>query len=159
MAKRARRTIKIPVIYQQGPIRIEYVDKTPSELDPELARVRESVHRALQILARLSRLKHIAIVSARFQLQNCLSELKPDSSHDDKAKELARINYTMEDTLGLLNRLSNSRIEWLEAARFQLTYGQTPKKRDLAGPTAKETLNEEYGFNESPEGPESLRED
>jgi hypothetical protein len=36
----------------------------------------------------------------------------------------------MEDTLNILATIKHSTIEELQQARFLLTYGQTPKKRD-----------------------------
>ena len=39
----------------------------------------------------------------------------------------------MEDARFNLNKLSQCRVPSVEAARFCLTYGQTPKKRELIG--------------------------
>jgi len=41
------------------------------------------------------------------------------------------LSFIMEDTVSLLNRLRHCRVGNIEKARFILTYGQTPKKREL----------------------------
>lgn len=136
MAKRKKRKApdKVPVVYDDGVTNVEYVGKQKNELRPELERIVYEIKQVLRILQRLRRHRHIIIISARFQLVEALRDLPEElETEEDVANEIARLSFTMEDTLKLLGRLSNSRIPVLEAARFKLTYGQTPKRREPAG--------------------------
>lgn len=131
MAKRKRTPArKIPVRYNDGTTDIDYVARTPSELRDELQRVQEAILEAARILSRLHRTRHIVIKTARFQLEHALRNLPNDSTDEDIAAELARLSYLMEDTLNILNKLTHCRISYLKQARFKLTYGQTPKRRE-----------------------------
>jgi len=129
MAKR-RAPKKVDIIYNDGKNRIEYVARPPSELRRELERVQTRILRAIRILSTMKRIRHIVLRSASFQLRHCLRELSKDASHEEVAEEIARLSFLMEDTLGILGRLSHCRIANLEEARFELRYGQTHKKRD-----------------------------
>ncbi len=132
--RRRRKVKKILIMYDDGEVRRNYVSKAPSELRPELNRVQESIRIVLRILSRLYRTRHPVIVTSRFQLLNGLRSLTlTEMSDEEVAAEIARLSYLMEDTLGLLNKLEHSRTKHLEEARFTLTYGQTPQKRDPAG--------------------------
>jgi hypothetical protein len=112
---------------------IEYVDRAESELRAELERVRDHGFRAAKVLSRIRTGRHVVIVAARFELEHCQRVVPDDASSAWLSAEIARLSYVYQQTLELLNRLSNSRIHWLEETRFLLTYGQTPKKREAAG--------------------------
>lgn len=145
MARRKKRRSgpkKIPIVYQSGTQTIEYVGKTSSELRPEYARVRDAIHRALRVLSRLRRLRQIVLVSARFQLNEALRELPEDASDEQVADEIARLSFVMQDTFDVLAKLEHSRTPFIQEARFILTYGQTPRKREPSG-TYSDSLNNE----------------
>lgn len=133
MAKRRKSAKKFPVCYISSAGEIQYVGRTRAELPRELERVRNSIHAALRILFRLRRVRHKVIVTATFQLRNCLREIPESDDPYWVASEIARLSYIMEDTRKIIDRLKNSRTHWLEQVRFTLTYGQTPKQRDPAG--------------------------
>jgi len=131
MAKRKRSAAnKIPVHYGDGTVAIEYVPRTPPELRAELSRVQRNIRETIRILSTLKRIRHHVIKSVRFQLDQALHKLPDDAADEDVAAEIARLSYLMEDTLNMLNRLTQCRIANIEKARFKLTYGQTPKKRE-----------------------------
>ena len=126
----ARRTRKIPVTYDDGRNVVEYVPRTPTELRREMTRVHEAVQTAVHVMSPLKRKRHAVIKAALFQLRHLLRKLPEEMTDEERATELARISYAMEDTLGILNKLVHCRVSHLETARFILTYGQTPKKRE-----------------------------
>ena len=133
MATKRPRSVprRIPVIYSDGVVRVEYVARAPSELSVEFRRVQRHILETIRILSTMKRIRHHIIKSARFQLSQAIREFEPGTCTEDAiAAEIARLSYLMEDTLNILNRLSCCRVANLEAARFKLTYGQTPKKRD-----------------------------
>ncbi len=132
MAKR-KAPKKVRVYFEGDRGLIEYVPRAPSDLRPELERVQADIRLTLRILHRARRYRHVAVSTARFQLENCLRDTPAGASDEWLADEIARLSYVMEDTLGILNRLKHSRMHYLEEARFRLTYGQTPKKRDPPG--------------------------
>jgi len=121
---------KIPIRYVDGNEHVEYVPRTSKELKTELERIQLAIRRALRVLSKLRRKRHIVLVTVRFQLRNCLKEIVNDASDEAVADEIARLSYVMEDTVMLLEHLKHSRIPCLEEARFLLTYGQTPKQRE-----------------------------
>ena len=145
MARRRKKAgpRKVRVAWTEADGRVlEYVPRLPGELRGELERVTDSVRRALRILWPVRRLRHHCIVSARVQLQNCLRDVPADADEDWRANEIARLSYVMHTALGMLDQLRNSRVKWLGEARFTLTYGQTPKKREPAGSYGAGTGNE-----------------
>lgn len=135
MAKRKRKAARrIPVIWvTAGGQTIEFVERAPSELAPELARVADHGVRAAKVLSRLKRLRNVHIVRARFELGHCQQEVPDLASHEWLAGEIARLSYVYKQVLDELNKLCHARTRWLEEARFLLTYGQTPQKREPAG--------------------------
>lgn len=134
MARRRRKVKKVVIKYDDGSVYRNYVGKTSSELRPEIERILESIRIVLRILTRLRRTRHPVIITSRFQLLNGIRELSLDDMTDEEiANEIARLSYLMEDTLSQLNKLEHSRTHHLEEARFRLTYGQTPQKREAAG--------------------------
>jgi hypothetical protein len=137
MKKKKPPKIRHPIIYDKAAEPIEYVGKYTHELKPEIARLLETIQEAKALLDRLSRFRHIAITTAKFQLANTSSD--PDLAIEALPKEIARLNYLMEDSLGLLNILCDSKLHWLEQARFKLTFGQTPRKREMVGQKDKHT--------------------
>lgn len=145
MARRKRRLPKkLPVVWttDDGTV-VEYVPRIASELRPEFERVREHGLRAARVLSRLKRHKNIILVSARFELEHC-HQAPPEGAGDEwYAREIARLSYVYEQTHQLLSRLVNSRIQFIENARFLLTYGQTPTKREPATSYSKPQDDEE----------------
>ena len=136
MARRRRRAKgprKVPIRYQTADQRVDYVPRRPAELPVELDRVRTGILRALRVLNRMKRIRHSAIVGARFQLEQALCDVPAGASEEWMADEIGRLSFVMADSLKLLSQLCHSRTHWLEEARFILTYGQTPKKREPAG--------------------------
>lgn len=122
---------KVPVRFHDGCSVIEYVSRTPKELQTEIERVRRSRLEALRVLRRVKRIRHPAVLSARFQLIVCdTPQSADDMSPKQKAEELARMSRALELARDTLGRLSNSRVRWLEEARFVLAYGSTPRCRD-----------------------------
>lgn len=141
---------KIRVHYQD----IEYVPRARADLRPELGRVQSELKLAIRILFRARRYRHVAVSTARFQLENCLREIPEGASDQWLADEIGRLSYVMEDTLGILNRLKHSRVHYLEEARFKLTYGQTPKKRDPPGSAGQKGRSSGSVDHEGPDGTE-----
>ncbi len=121
---------KYRVRYSDGALTINYVDRTAPELRAELDRVQRAVLSGVRILAGILRLRHALIISAYVQLKQCLREIPADAPPEDMAAEIARLSYVMGTLVESLGKLSNSRINNLQEARFTLTYGQTPKKRE-----------------------------
>jgi hypothetical protein len=117
--------VKPAVVYDDGLRRVDYVGRAHSEVNAEILRVAHRLELALRKLRTMRRTQHPAVRAAIFLLQN----IKPDlTSH--AAKELARISYLMGDALETLAVIKNSNADYLKEARFNLLYGQTPKKRD-----------------------------
>jgi hypothetical protein len=116
---------KPAVVYDDGIRRVDYVGKLPHEVQGEIQRVCRHIDMTLRLLKPMSRTQHPAVRAAIFVLQN----IEPDrSSHQHK--ELARISYLMETALNMLSKMTNSKADYLQSARFNLLYGQTPKRRD-----------------------------
>ncbi len=141
MARAKRKTaskIKIPVIYSHGKDHIIYVARLPAELAAEHARVVVCLGKALHQL-KLLRSPHPAVATARTQLEHCDCQLPEQATHYDIAKRIATLSFTMADTFQILAALSNSNVDRLKEARFQLTFGQTPKQRDLTPVEATES--------------------
>ena len=133
----AKRRLKVPITYKTPDgVLIEYVPRYSSELVRELARVYTAVLQANRVLATLSRVRHIAIQSVHFQMANALRAPLSEFDELTASDEIARLSFIMEDAVGILSTLTNSRTANLQQLRFVLTYGQTPKKRDQ--PFAKE---------------------
>jgi hypothetical protein len=109
---------------------VDYVDRTEPELRQELARVQQAVSDGARMLTPILRIRNPVIVSAYTQLRYVLQSLPPDAPPEQMADEIARLSYVMEQTVELLDTLSNSRVNNLQEARFTLTYGRAPKKRD-----------------------------
>jgi hypothetical protein len=122
-----RKTIKVkpPVVYDDGIRRVDYVGRAHCDVNTEIRRVAHHLMLALRKLRIMRRVQHPAVRAAIFLLQN----IKPNvESHS--AKELARVSFLMGDALQTLSVLKNSNADFLKEARFNLLYGQTPKKRD-----------------------------
>lgn len=127
----ARRTPhKYRVCYSDTQTTINYVDRTATELRSELERVQAAVLSGVRILAGILRLRNALIIGAYVQLKHCLREIPATAAPEEVAMEIARLSHIMGVLVESLNKLSNSRINNLQEARFILTYGQTPKKRE-----------------------------
>jgi hypothetical protein len=133
MAKRRRSTVKVPIRFRLGDITVEYVSRAEDQVWNEYCRVRNAVLDATRILNLLKRIRHPVLVTARVQLAHVLDDVQEDAELDVVAAEIARLSYVMDDTVTVLAGLKHCRVPHLQAARFALTYGQTPKKRDPAG--------------------------
>lgn len=143
-----KKNIKYPIVWTSNGEEFVYVDKLTPELRPEYRRLADSIRLGIRMLSFMRRIRHPAIVSARFNLLNA-GVVDPDSLSDEQvALELGRLSHLMHDTVTLLNQLSGSRIDHLEQARFQLTFGQVPKKRDLHGPSKQKERYETIDDNE-----------
>lgn len=129
MARRA--VYKVKVRYTDDRTAIDYVDRLPSELRPELDRIQRAVLDTVRILSQLLRLRNAIVISAYVQLKHLVRELPEGTPAEDLAAEIARLSYVMSTIVASLDTLTHSRIKNLQEARFALTYGQTPKKRDL----------------------------
>lgn len=137
---------KLPVRYCDDTGCIDYVSRTPPELATELERVQKSRLDAIRILSRVRRVRHPAVLSAKFQLLVCGGGKAETPT--DKATELARLSRAMELACQTLGRLRNSRVQWLEEARFVLTYGTASKQRERATGFGKKRYyqdEEQYG--------------
>lgn len=135
MAKRKRRAprkLAVQWVTPEGEV-LDFVDRTPSDLPIELARVRSHGLLAAKVLSRLKRLRNAEIIRARFELEHCQRPEPEDVPAEWYAQEIARLSYVYQQVLQVLNRLCHARTRWLEETRFLLTYGQTPKKREPAG--------------------------
>ncbi len=129
MSKR-RPPTKFAVRYVNGTETVDYVDRTESELRQELHRVQQAISNGTRMLVPILRVRHPVIVSAYTQLRHVLADMPADAPPEQVADEIARLSYVMEQTVELLDTLSNSRVNNLQEARFTLTYGRAPKKRD-----------------------------
>jgi hypothetical protein len=132
--KRPRSKAKtVSVIYENNGVRVEYVNRKETDIPAEYQRVKEAVLAANLIVNRyrVRRVRHIILDVCRFQLANSLRELPPETPVEVLASEIARLSFLMQETLTGINRLCHSRIAFLEELRFKLTYGQSPKKRDV----------------------------
>ncbi len=141
MAKAKRKTaskIKVPVIYSHGKDHVVYVARLPGELLAEHKRVVFCLGKALHQL-KLLRSPNPAVAAARAQLESCDCALPEHATHYEIAKRIAVLSFIMADTFQILAAMSNSNIERLKEARFQLTFGQTPKQRDLTPVESTET--------------------
>lgn len=128
---RKSKQFKICIRFTSPEETIEYISKTPDELWVEYERILQAIKDALRALSRIRFVRNIVIATAQLQLQSAVRPLPEDISDEELAKEIARLSKLMEDTIKILSRLSNSRTQWLEEARFILTYGQTPKKKEM----------------------------
>lgn len=126
---RRKRTNKMQIVFRNGATRVVYVSRAPDELFDEASRIHTCSLSALRQLRLLKRTRHAAVKAAVWQLEQ-LAEPNPKWSTAALVDYIASASFLMEDTLGILSALKNSNIDELRAARFQLTYGQTPKKRD-----------------------------
>jgi hypothetical protein len=117
--------VKPAVVYDDGIRRVDYVGRAHSEVNAEIRRVSHHLMLALRRLRTMRRVQHPAVRAAIFLLQNAKPKLESVS-----AKELARLSFLMGDALNLLSTITNSNADYLKDARFNLLYGQTPKKRD-----------------------------
>jgi hypothetical protein len=125
--KKSRAAKKIPIKFGD----IEYVGRHKNELMPELNRVQSEIRQVLRLLNYLKRKRNHVLAMARFQLMESLRTVPDDSTPDFIADEIARLSYVMSNTLDIINQLRNSRTPMLEEIRFKLTYGQTPRKREI----------------------------
>lgn len=128
MARR-KRTNKLPIIYKNGATKVVYVSRAPDELLTEAKRMYGCIQVALRQLKSLKRTRHAALKGAVWQLTQ-VEEPSAGESIASLVDYIAVVSYLMEDSLAMLASLKNSKIDELEEARFNLTYGQTPKKRD-----------------------------
>ncbi len=133
MLKKRKPAFKFPVQYNEPGVSINYVSRATPEVWPELRRVRAAINDVIRILTTLKRIRNGVLVSTRFILLNCHRDLPDDTPLEIVAAEIGRLSYIMADALETLNTLKYCRIHHLEEARFKLTYGQTPKKRDPTG--------------------------
>lgn len=117
--------VKPPVVYDDGIRHVDYVGRAHSEVNAEIKRVVHHLGLALRRLRTMRRVQHPAVRAAIFILQNA----KPDVT-STSAKELARLSFLMGDALETLAAIKHSNADYLKYARFNLLYGQTPKKRD-----------------------------
>lgn len=121
---------KFVIAYEHNGKRIEYVGRTLAELAPEYRRIVTHLKWAIRELRQL-RSPNPWVVATLVQLQT-VPVIDPMScAADQVAYEIAQVSFIMEDALNMLAHLKHSTVERLEAARFALTYGQTPKRRDL----------------------------
>jgi hypothetical protein len=121
------------IVYDNGIVKVDFVGRIAKELPKEFERVKLSIVKSIRLLAYLKRSPHPAIKAATFQLENAVRPIDANNMQDI-ADEIARLSFIMADTVTLLATLSNSEIEQLQRLRFELTYGQTPKKRELEDP-------------------------
>ena len=128
MARR-KRANKLPIVYRSGSSKVVYVSRAPDELFTEAKRVWGSIQVALRQLKALKRTRHSALRGAVWQLSQVEPPLK-EANTASLVDYIATVSYLMEDSISMLATLKNSKIDELEEARFHLTYGQTPKKRD-----------------------------
>jgi len=148
----SKRTLnKISVVYNAQGRYIEYVGRTPSELLPEYKRVCAAVDSCARITKTLLRSPHPAVRAAYYQLLNCDVSIPEPPTNQNIADAIARVSYTLEDTMLILAKISNSNIEPLRELRFHLTYGQTPKKRDRNDIIITRAVKEKYEDEPSPE--------
>lgn len=129
MARKRKKPNKLPVIYKDSKVRIVYVSRSPEELFPEAVRIYSAVQVALRHLHLLRRSPHAAIHAAEWQLANVVAP-PAWATTPLLVDYISTTSYLMEDTLNILATIKHSTIEELQQARFLLTYGQTPKKRD-----------------------------
>ena len=133
MARRARgKVFKLEYRSPLGDV-IRYVDRREEDLLPEYIRVRTAILDAVRIInsRSLKRLKNVVLDITRFQLTNSLKPISDTATAQELVAEITRLSFIMEDAVKTLARLSNSRVDHLQDLRFRLTYGQTPRRRDL----------------------------
>ena len=116
---------KPEVVYDDGIRRVDYVGRMPTEINAEIRRVAHHLGLALRRLKTMERAQHPAVRAAIFILQNT----KPRVTSSD-ARELARVSFMMEQALNTLSVIKHSNADYIKEARFNLLFGQTPKKRD-----------------------------
>lgn len=115
------------VIYDDGVNHVEYVSRPESEINTEILRAVAAIRLAKRHLLQHVRSPNPIVRATLFIIDN----INPDtSSHDPK--ELARISFLMDDALSTLNKMRHTGADHIRLARFQLLYGQTPKRRDRA---------------------------
>lgn len=116
---------KPAVVYDDGIRHVDYVGRAHSEVNAEIRRVAHHLMLALRRLRTMRRVQHPAVRAAIFILENSKPNVESAA-----AKELARLSFLMDDALKTLSTITNSNADYLKEARFNLLYGQTPKKRD-----------------------------
>jgi hypothetical protein len=128
--KKRKASSKVDIVYNCDGVKINYVSRSLSELPDEYARIRKALVTTLRLLKTLRRSPHPAIAAAYFQISNCMHPVDT-TKPEEVTRYIARVSYVMNDTLkNILSKLSNSNIDTLKQIRFQLEYGQTPKKRE-----------------------------
>jgi hypothetical protein len=131
VSKSKAKPTRYPIRRRYRGVLYEFVDKTDRELVQEYQRLSDAIIRARVMLRQIrSANPAIRAASAHFAV------LTPDQSvlNDSKklADEVCRLNLAFQDGVRILEKLSNSTIQPLEALRFHLTYSCTHKKRDLS---------------------------
>lgn len=132
--KRPRQKVKtVAVTYRNGEQVIEYVSRRPSDLIHEYRRIRQAILDANVIINKypVRRVRHVLLDICRFQLANSLRDIDDSATPVELAGEVARLSFLMSEALVGINRLRHSRVAFLEELRFKLTYGQSPRKRDV----------------------------
>ncbi len=128
---RKKTVIKQDIKYKDGDIKVQYVARLNGELPAEHRRIIDAIKMSIRHLRTLRRSQHPAIRASLFQLNNCIQELPEDVKPEVYAKSIAYMSYSMDEVLKkILAKMSNCKVDALTLARFQLEYGQTPKKRD-----------------------------
>jgi len=128
---RKKTVIKQDIKYRDGDIKVQYVARLNSELPTEHSRIIQAIRTAIRHLKTLARSQNPAIRTSLFQLNNCIQELPTGTTPEMYAKSIAYMSYSMDEVLKkILAKMSNCKVDSLTLARFQLEYGQTPKKRD-----------------------------
>lgn len=128
---RKKTAIKQDIKYRDGDVKVQYVARLNAELPREHSRIIAAIGTAIRYLKTLSRSQHPAIRTSLFQLHNCIQELPSGTEPEMYARSIAYMSYSMDEVLKkILAKMSNCKVEALTLARFQLEYGQTPKKRD-----------------------------
>ncbi len=108
-----------------------YVARAASELMAEYERIKMHILRSIRVISTMKRVRHTSIISVRFELNNVLRSPDQLTSPTLLAAEIARMSFVMENCVNELNVLVHSRTDNLQELRFLLTYGQTPKMRDV----------------------------
>lgn len=134
MRKRSKRVAKPKFKYAvrfvyDGQV-FDYVGKTPSELTTELCRVRAAYDTALRLARPFSRSPNLVLHAVRTQLEVARLVYIPGDPQQ-QANELARLNWVLNDCLGLLDSVHLIGGDDIRRLRFTLTYGQTPLRRDF----------------------------
>lgn len=119
-------------------VRAAYAGTTHVYVDLPAGDVRRAIdraHDAIKVAYRLihtQSAKHPAIAAASFQLKHLARPIPVQPA--DQASELGRLSVGLLDTCCILDRLENSRQDWLQRARFALQFGGANLKKE---PNAK----------------------